>query len=105
MGWIILNGVKGDHGKLFDKKGNLLYEGDYKNSIRNGQGTFYYPDGSKYVGEFVNGLREGKGIFYWNDGTYWDGTFKNNEMDGNGNFLNGEESYELVYKVGDLAEE
>ena len=104
--WIgyFYDGVKGDQGRLFDRRGNLLYEGDYKNGIRNGNGTFYYPDGSKYVGEFVNGLREGKGVFSWNDGTYWDGTFKNNEMDGTGNFFDGEEAYEVEYKEGDLVE-
>ena len=105
--WIgyFYDGVKGDQGRLFDRKGNLLYEGDYKNGIRNGNGTFYYPDGSKYEGEFVNGLREGKGVFSWNDGTYWDGTFKNNEMDGTGNFFDGEEAYEVTYKEGDLVDE
>ena len=98
------DGVKGDYGRLFDNSGKLLYEGNYKNGLRNGEGSFYYSDGSKYVGEFVNGYREGKGIFYWNDDTNWDGTFKNNEMDGEGNFFDGEETYPVAYKDGDIVE-
>ena len=97
-------GIKANYGKLFNKEGLLLYDGEYKNNIRNGQGTFYYPGGLKYVGEFENGIREGKGIFYWDDGTYWDGNFKDNEMDGEGIYFDGENSFTVNYKNGDIAD-
>ena len=98
-------GTKANYGKLFNKEGVLLYDGEYKKCIRNGNGTFYYPGGLKYVGEFENGIREGKGIFYWDDGTYWNGTFKDNEMDGEGIYFDGENSFTVAYKNGDIVEE
>ena len=53
----------------------------------------------------MNGLREGEGIFYWEDGTRWEGPFKNNEMNGEGNYYDKEESYPCIYKDGEIAEE
>ena len=96
------NGEKSNFGKLYNEEGKLIYEGEYKNGIRNGEGIYYYNNGLKYEGEFVNGLREGNGVFYWEDGTRWEGPFKNNEMNGKGFFYDKEESYPVAYKNGDI---
>ena len=82
----------------------MVYEGDYANGLRNGQGTYYYPDGEKYVGEFGDGVREGQGCFYWNDGTSWEGSFKENEMDGKGMYSDGTDSWHVTYDKGDIVE-
>ena len=41
------------------------YEGQRKNGLMEGQGTYYhYASGSKYEGQWENGLQEGIGTFY-----------------------------------------
>ena len=96
---------KGNFGYLFSGENKLIYEGEYKNGKRNGQGTYYYDSGEKYIGEWKDGLREGKGIFYWDDGTYWEGNFTNNEMNGKGNYFDGEDSFPAEYRNGEFIEE
>jgi hypothetical protein len=98
------NGEKTKFGKLYNDEGRLIYEGEYKNGIRNGEGTYYYNRGLKYEGQFLNGLREGQGIFYWEDGTRWEGPFKNNEMHGKGVYYNKEESFPVSYNYGEIIE-
>ena len=98
------NGEKGNYGKLYNEEGKLIYEGEYKNGIRNGEGTYYYARGLRYEGEFVNGFREGNGVFYWEDGTRWEGPFKNNEMNGEGEYNDKEESFPVTYKNGEIVE-
>ena len=97
------NGRQYKRGKVFDKKNNLLYDGEYKNGIREGSGIYYYQTGEKYEGKFVNGLKDGKGTFYWKNGNKWEGYFKNDEMNGEGIFYDGEESFSAIYKNGELA--
>ena len=36
------------------------YMGEFKDGIKNGQGTFTLPNGEKYVGEFKDGLPNGQ---------------------------------------------
>ena len=98
------NGEKSNYGKLYNEEGRLIFEGEYKNGLRNGEGTYYYSGGLKYEGQFVNGLREGNGTFYWEDGTRWEGPFKNNEIDGEGTFYDKEESFPVAYKNGEIVQ-
>ena len=37
------------------------YEGEFKNSKKNGKGIMYYNDGGRYEGDWINKKREGKG--------------------------------------------
>jgi len=39
----------------FTRGNTRKYVGEWKNGMKNGQGTLTYPDGSKYVGEFKDG--------------------------------------------------
>ncbi len=59
------------------------YDGETKNSVPHGQGTFTHPDGSKYVGEFKDGLPNGQGTHTWPDGQRKTGIW------GNGEYLGG----------------
>ena len=45
------------------------YVGEWKNSLRDGQGTFTYPDGNKYVGAWMQDRRSGQGIEYSSSGS------------------------------------
>ena len=40
------------------------YEGDWKDGMRHGKGTFYYTNGDKYVGDWKDDVQDGKGIYY-----------------------------------------
>ena len=82
----------------------ILEKGEYKNGLRNGEGTYYYARGLRYEGQFVNGLREGHGVFYWEDGTRWEGPFKNNEMEGEGQYYDKVESFPVEYKNGEIVD-
>ena len=37
------------------------YEGDWKDGMRHGKGTFYYTNGDKYVGDWKDDVQDGKG--------------------------------------------
>lgn len=42
--------------------GTDIYEGDFKNGLPDGQGTYTWNNKNVYAGKFSKGLREGKGI-------------------------------------------
>ena len=56
------NGFK----KFYDNDGELIFEGEYINGLRNGKGKEYNGRNGKlkYEGEYINGLRNGKGKEY-----------------------------------------
>ena len=59
-------GESSGYGKEYNLDKNiLLFEGNYQNKKRNGQGKEYYPYGKlKFEGEYLNGKRNGKGKEY-----------------------------------------
>jgi hypothetical protein len=40
------------------------FEGEWKNSLMNGKGTYIGPNEEKYEGDWVDGKIEGEGSFY-----------------------------------------
>ena len=70
-------------GRLFDEKGNLVYEGNIKFRKAYGYGTSYFPNGTKYQeGIFnVKGLVSGK-EFYPNGQLRFEGTYEINNAYG-----------------------
>ncbi len=45
------------------------YEGEYVNDVKNGNGTYIYPNGDKYVGQWKDGKKNGRGVYkYKGDG-------------------------------------
>ena len=100
-------------GKEFDDRGNISYEGGFKNGLYHGKGTQYEYDGDndldvKYVGDFKNGQRTGMGeqyIYYGKDNFEKTvGEFKNGKLNGMGKiYEDGENvSEEGNYKNGKL---
>jgi hypothetical protein len=47
----------------------------------------YYANGDKYDGEWKDSKREGKGVQYFAVGTKYDGEWENDKMSGKGNEL------------------
>lgn len=90
------------NGKPVDDKGKVLQEyiiakkeerqddgtniqsGCLSGDCQTGQGTFAYPDGSKYEGQFAAGKFEGQGTFYFANGDKYVGQFKANYPHGQG---------------------
>lgn len=68
--------------KIYDKDGNLKYEGETKNDLFHGQGKYYFTDGSKYVGQFIDGKKHGQGTFYFANGDKYVGHYENGKMQG-----------------------
>jgi len=58
--------------------------GEYVNNRRQGQGVFYYPDGSKYEGSWFEDLRSGSGTYTYANGDSYQGKWANNVRDGEG---------------------
>lgn len=48
---------------LFKWKNGIKYEGEYKQDMRHGEGTIYYPsvDHKRFQGSFENGFQHGQG--------------------------------------------
>ncbi|KAL4512593.1 hypothetical protein ABPG72_020430 [Tetrahymena utriculariae] len=60
------------------------YEGQLKNGLKNGQGTYYFCKSGKYQGNFINDKKEGYGIRQFNNGDTYEGEFKNDLIHGKG---------------------
>jgi antitoxin component YwqK of YwqJK toxin-antitoxin module len=67
----LLNGKRNGLGKLY-MNGKLLYEGNFKDDLMDGQGKKYYPNGKlMYSGDFRIGKMDGEGKLYHEDGSLW----------------------------------
>ena len=67
--------TNGTEGAKIEDAGSR-YHGDFKENMRNGYGTYIFPDGSTYVGLWREGLMNGRGAFTWPDNSYYDGEWK-----------------------------
>ena len=65
------------YGETINYDSGDKYVGDVSNGVPHGQGTFFFPNGTKYVGEWKDD-NEWNGIQYYADGTV-EGTFSNGE--------------------------
>lgn len=60
------------------------YEGEIKEGLPHGNGTYKFVDGTKYVGSFVDGFFHGWGRIMESDGSTYEGDFKKDLYDGEG---------------------
>lgn len=76
----IYNGI----GKMYDKNGNIQYEGYFKYGTPNGKGKLYHENESlSYDGNFRYGKFDGKGkVYYKNSNLAYEGDFKDNLQHG-----------------------
>ena len=60
----------------FDKdfySSGAIYEGEFKNGLRHGQGVYIFADGERYEGEWEDDLPHGIGVQKFDDGREWSG--------------------------------
>ena len=62
------------------------YEGEWKNNIRHGKGTYTFANGIKYVGNYKDGKRHGQGTYTFANGEKYVGNFKDDKKHGQGTF-------------------
>ena len=80
-----------------------IYNGKWKDDMKNGQGTFTYINGDIYTGEFLNDKKNGQGIFTFANTKKVMGIWKDNKLHAEcseGNCINGQGS--LTYVNGDI---
>ena len=82
-------------GKYIDKITNEVYEGDWEDNKRNGEGVLSLPDGTTYSGSFVNHKRNGFGKYTSSSGNQYEGQWVDNKIEGKG---------KMVYANGDMYE-
>jgi hypothetical protein len=63
-----------------------VYEGDWKNGLRQGKGKLIFNTGKTYEGDFILDKMEGRGILKGAAFIY-EGEFANDKMDGKGKYI------------------
>ncbi|WNN74459.1 AAA family ATPase [Lysinibacillus capsici] len=71
-------------GTLFDQEGELLFEGEFVNHMKQGNGIMYLKGQLIYQGEFIQNKKQGHGILYKDGHIHYEGHFRNDLMDGYG---------------------
>ena len=61
-----------------------VYEGTFKNGVRDGEGTYTYVDGTKYEGTWKNNMKHGRGVMKYGTVAEYKGDFENGKRDGEG---------------------
>jgi hypothetical protein len=96
-----IQGIIHGHGTERDANGQLLYEGDWVNGIREGQGLLKTPVG-EYSGEFLAGKKHGKGTDSFVSGSTYTGQFIENQRHGHGVISHSNGSvYDGQWKLGE----
>ncbi len=77
------------------------YEGEVRDGIPNGIGTYVTAEGGRFDGEFVAGQRSGYGIYVWPDGARYEGEWREGVPEGDGTlFRVAEPAYSGVALIG-----
>ena len=77
---------------------SVRYTGEYASHLRDGQGTFWYPDGSVYEGTWAKGERNGYGEYTYPNGDKYKGWWQDNRRHGHGEYIYKE--LKIRYKGG-----
>ena len=69
------DGLLQGQGREYDEDGLLIYEGNFVDGVRSGDGSCYEGGVLVYEGEFANGLYEGMGSLYEDGALAYRGNF------------------------------
>ena len=89
---------------IYSRKGYILEGKNWNKNNLNDIGVAIWEEGELYEGEFKNSVKEGIGLYRWADGTSYLGQFKKNKISGMGrmSFANGN-TYEGEFDEGFLS--
>ena len=91
------NNLLNGKGIIYNKNGNIIYEGDFVNGKREGDGKFITKKGDYYIGQFKGDEFNGKGIIYGKNGNIiHEGEYINGQREGNGKINCSK--WQLLYK-------
>ena len=84
------------YGKFHSANNEVVYKGDWKCGLKDGNGVIEYCNGTVYEGEFKNGKKYGQGVLYFKSGNYHSGEWADDKRCGLGtmHWLNRNEVYE-----------
>jgi len=80
-----IKGKIGNKGNLYFSNGDI-YEGEWKNQYREGEGIITFANGEFYSGDFVKGKFEGFGTLKMNNGDQYAGNWQQDQMHGKGTY-------------------
>merc|ERR1712100_490914 len=72
------------------------YTGAYVANLKDGEGVFEYPDGSKYQGNWRHDKRHGDGVYWYANGDIYSGEWKFGTKHGRGTFIHAESNAKLI---------
>eukprot|EP00400_MALV-I_sp_L67-5_P000795 gene795-184_t len=70
----------------YTRDDGIVYEGDWKNNLRHGQGTISYRSGAKYAGGFSEDKEHDKGKLTYPSGDVYDGLWERDQKHGQGKY-------------------
>lgn len=76
---------------------NSIYEGNFKDDMKEGEGKFVLESGNFYIGEFHRDQINGKGCYKWSETKLYDGEWKDNTLNGLGVYKNGDKLYKGIH--------
>jgi hypothetical protein len=83
-GQIDQHGKRNGYGVLVYKNKERVYEGQWVNDNREGQGYERFKNRSCYIGEFKDNKLNGRGVYKWANGEVYDGEFSMGMKEGHG---------------------
>ena len=85
----VVRGVRHGTGTMQLSVIPVVYEGQWEDGKRNGQGVIYYDENksSKYAGGWSKGKRSGKGILIYETGNVYEGEWSNDQKNGQGKMV------------------
>ncbi len=98
--------IKNTYGERYDRE-IVIYTGNYKKGVENGEVKQYFEGKLFYDGEMENGEMNGKGTLYYmgTNQKRYEGEWRMSEYHGKGTLYdeNGEKIYSGEWKMGDYA--
>ena len=65
---------------IFSYSNGDMYNGDWKNGVKEGKGTYKYHNGDKYIGDWKSDYKEGQGICIYGNKDKYEGGWKKEKV-------------------------